>query len=67
MCFYNIRLPYDQYYLFDLDDLKDDECLAEFRAIKRDMPLLKEALQIPDEFTLEQRSVVGERKAYACS
>jgi len=40
--------------------MEDDECLAEFRVRKRDIPLLEEALQIPDKFTLEQRSVVGE-------
>ena len=55
----NLDLRYDQYPLFDLDDMEDDECLAEFRVRKRDIPLLEEALQIPEEFTLEQRSVVG--------
>lgn len=55
----NLNLRYDHYPLFDLDDMEDDECLAEFRVRKRDIPLLEEALQIPEEFTLEQRSVVG--------
>ena len=55
----NLNLRYDHYPLFDLDDMEDDECLAEFRVRKSDIPLLEEALQIPEEFTLEQRSVVG--------
>ena len=55
----NLDLRYDQYPLFELDNMEDDECLAEFRVRRRDIPLLEEALQIPDEFTLEQRSVVG--------
>ena len=63
----NLDLRYDQYPFFDLDDMKDYECLAEFRVRKRDFPLLQEALQIPEEFTLEQRSVVGEQRVYACS
>jgi len=39
--------------------MEDDECLAQFRVRKHDIALLEEALQIPDEFTLEQRSFVG--------
>ena len=35
------------------------ECLALFRVRKRDIPLLEEAPQIPEEFTPTQRSVVG--------
>lgn len=55
----NLDLLYDQYSPFKLDYMKNDECLAEFRARKRDIPLLEEALQIPEEFTLKQRSVLG--------
>ena len=33
--------------------MEDDECLAEFRARKRDISLLEEALQIPEEFMME--------------
>ena len=39
---------YSSYPLFDVDDMEDDECLAEFRVKKRDIPALAEALQIPD-------------------
>lgn len=63
----NFDLLHDQYPLFDLDNMEDDECLAEFRVRKRGIRLLEEALQIPEEFTLERRSVGGERKVYTCS
>ena len=38
--------------------MEDDECLAEFRVRKCDISLFEEALQIPEEFMLEQQSVV---------
>ena len=44
----SLDLPYSSYPLFDLDDMEDDECLAEFRVKKRDIHALAEALQIPD-------------------
>ena len=55
--------------------MEDDECLAEFRVRKNDLPRLAEALQIPNEFTCEQRSVIPgieglcmllKRLAYPC-
>jgi len=33
----NLDLPYDQYSRFKLDYMENDECLAEFRARKRDI------------------------------
>ena len=71
----NLDLPYDNYPPFDLEDMEDDECLAEFRVRKNDLPRLAEALQIPNEFTCEQRSVIPgieglcmllKRLAYPC-
>ena len=55
----NLNFPYGQNPLFDLDDMQNDECLAEFRVCKHDLPILAEILGIPDQFILEQRSVVG--------
>ena len=49
----NLDLPYKQYTPFNLDDMEDDECLAEFRVRKTDIPLLVEALGIPDEFVCD--------------
>ena len=42
----NVVFERYQYPLFDLDDMEDYECLAEFRVKKRDIPALAEALQI---------------------
>ena len=54
----NLDFPYEQYPLFDLDDMQNDECLAEFRFHKNDLPILAEVLRIPDQFILEQRSAL---------
>ena len=44
----SLDLPCSSYPLFNLDDMEDDESLAEFRVKKGDIPALPEALQIPD-------------------
>ena len=53
----NLDFPYASYKHFDLQDMEDFECLAEFRAHKRDISLLADALQIPRTFCCGQRSV----------
>ena len=40
--------PYECYGKFDLDEMDESECMAEFRFLKKDIPLLFEALQWPD-------------------
>ena len=40
----SLDLPYSSYPLFNLDDMEGDECLAEFRVKKRDIPALAQAL-----------------------
>ena len=52
----NLDLPYDEF-TFDLDDMENSECVAEFRVNKHDLPALAEALQIPDVFKCRQRSI----------
>ncbi|PFX16387.1 hypothetical protein AWC38_SpisGene19327 [Stylophora pistillata] len=47
-----------QYYPFDLDELCDDECKAEFRFLKSDIYVLKDVLQVPDEVVCYKRLVV---------
>ena len=49
----NLDLPYEEYSRFDLENMEDDECFAEFRVRKQDLPILAGVLGIPDEFTLE--------------
>ena len=53
----NADFPYDLYTPFDLEELDESECLAEFRFRKRDIPRLNNVLQIPDTLTCNQRSV----------
>ena len=71
----NPDFAYDLYDRFDLDNMNDDECKAEFRVRKRDLPTLAQALRIPRSFQLSQRSVVDgmkglcmllKRLAYPC-
>ena len=59
----NLDFPYEQYPLFDLDDMQNDKRLAEFRVHKNDLPFLVEVLGISGQFVLEQRSVVGGMEA----
>ena len=53
----NPDFPY--YGRFSLEEMNDSECVAEIRFRKHDLPLLAEALQIPDSFTCYQRSVAS--------
>ena len=71
----NPDFVYDSYNRLDLDEMNDDECNAEFRVRKRDLPTLVQALRIPPVFHLSQRSVVDgmeglcmllRRLAYPC-
>ena len=49
--------PYDNYEPFDLDELDESECVAEFRFKKRHVRKLLEVLQIPDPIICDQRSI----------
>ena len=71
----NPCFPYGEYESFDLDALDPAECKAELRFEKSDLASLAEALQIPDRFQCQQRSVcsgmeglcmVLKRFAYPC-
>ena len=53
----NPDFPYENYLGFELDDMDESECLAEFRFQKRHIPLLADVLQLPDQFLCYQRSV----------
>ena len=53
----NPDFPYHIYPAFDLDELDESECLAEFRFRKRDIVALRDVLQIPAIIECEQRSV----------
>ena len=36
----NLELPYEEYERFDIEEMADSECMAEFRVNKRDLPHL---------------------------
>ena len=54
----NPEFPYHEYAPFDLDNMDEAECLAEFRFEKRHLHLLAEALRIPAHFTTPQSTRV---------
>ena len=56
----NPPFPHDNYEEFLFDNLSDEECIAEFRDEKNDLPILADALSIPPVFRYSQRSVFDE-------
>ena len=46
----NPLFPYDNYEQFSLDNFSEEECIAEFRVEKNDLPVLADALGIPPVF-----------------
>ena len=53
----NPDFPYECYGKFDLNEMDDSECLAAFRFHKSDVPVLFEALQLPQSFTCQQGTI----------
>lgn len=53
----NPDFNYEYYDSFDLDDIDDADCKAEFRVEKPDLPRLAEAMQLPATFRCSQRSL----------
>ena len=71
----NPPFPYWKYDPFDLNQMTEAECKAEFRIQKQDISRLAEALQIPERFTCPQGTIVDgteglcmllKRFAYPC-
>ena len=71
----NLEIPYWQYDQFDLENLSNDECKAEFRFLKEDIYRLINVLQLPRELTMYNRLKVDaeeglclllKRFAYPC-
>ena len=50
---------YKEYGKFDLDNMEDVECKAEFRFHKEDILVLAEVLGLPETFTCSQGSVTN--------
>lgn len=53
----DLDFPYDAYAPFDLEEIDEAECVAEFRFRKRDVRALADVLRVPDTITCEQGSV----------
>lgn len=53
----NLDFPYDEYPRFVLEDKDEAECIADFRVEKHHIPVLADALQLPDVFRYDQGTV----------
>ena len=53
----NPHFPYESYGKLDLNDMDDSECLSEFRFRKSDLPVLSEALHLPNYFICQQGTI----------
>ena len=53
----NPEFPYDLYERFDIQNIDEAECLAEFRVRKQDIPVLANVLQLPVDIHCQQRTV----------
>ena len=71
----NPDFPYECYGKFDLTEMDDSKCLAEFRFHKSHIPVLHDALQLPQFFRCQQGTIcsgtgglfiVLRRDAYPC-
>ena len=71
----NPEFNYENYQRFNLDEIQEPECKAEFRFNKNDIPVLAEVLGLPKSFRYSQRTVANKleglcmllrRTAYPC-
>lgn len=71
----NPELPYQDYPAFDLEQMDEAECSLDFRFRKKQIPILAQALDLPEKFTCQQGTVceatealcmVLRRFAYPC-
>ena len=53
---HNPEFPYNSYTRFDLEQMDESECLAEFRFKKQDIVILADVLQIPAIIRSQQRT-----------
>ena len=53
----NPDFPHISYVRFDLENMDETECLAEFRVQKQDIPVLANVLQLPMNIRCQQRTI----------
>ena len=52
----NPEFSYEKYARFRIESIEEPECMSEFRVEKKDLPLLADALRLPDTFHCNQRT-----------
>ena len=62
----NRDFPHSSYARFDLENIDETECLAEFRVRKQDIPVLANVLQLPVNIRCPQRTICDRIEGYAC-
>ena len=62
----NPPFPYDNYEEFSPDNFSEEECIAEFRVEKNDLPVLADALEFHLFFVAHRGQCLKEWKACVC-
>lgn len=52
----NPEFSYEKYERFSIESIEEPECMSEFRVEKKDLPVLADALQLPETFHCNQRT-----------
>ena len=50
------EFSYEKYARFSIESIEEPECMSEFRVEKKDLPVLADALQLPETFHCNPRS-----------
>ena len=58
----NPEYSYENYQRFNLDEIQELECKAEFRFNKNDIPVLAEVLGLPETFRCSKRTMANKLK-----
>ena len=58
----NLEFSYENYERFNLEEIEEPECKANFRFQKEDIPELAEVLALPEVFRCSQRTVADQLK-----
>jgi len=61
----NPAFEYATYERFDIGRIEEPECKSEFRLEKKDLPILADALQLPDKFLCSQRTTADKLEGLA--
>ena len=62
----NPEFSYDVYGYFDLEEMEEPECKSEFRIQKHDIPVLADALGLPETFNALRDLLPAVSRGCAC-